>query len=726
MMNRNDWREVFRFAIQPEVFLDAENIRVLLGPERTRAVSPAGQGPDEAKPFAVELESRLDALRAQASATEERWSAIFGSVGATELGPVVDRMIVMQSAPMASALGAWLQGLSTPSAFEDPAQLKILALLADDVGVGNAESSRHDAHRLLARRLEVTSVAGPVAHLPSVAELDEEMFAWPAVIFALSRRSDVFELELLGIDLALRSVGMLPAWRALARRVGPHDLSGLDLSVARTSALLELGSPLSLSREIAAGYARGPEQAARIWQGIDWAARGLAHLCDHMQAAVTAAIDPRIAMARMVRLRAREARIYHHDYKLEGKLLSTWFEEALTDPLPLVDALGRSKLVRPKAPGSSALLDALIRPDGPMFRIFSPEDLVTMRRWITSLAPARPAAVDPPSASPRPVAAGATGASITVGDLGMGAAPTSLREAYHLLQGRALAPQTRAFAHAYVQRWTELARASIDKTSRSLPARWTPGALRAWLLDAHDQHSDVFQQGGDELPTREAVIDQTLQLAPLTLIDGSWLQGFTETRLASSRTGWRLFQTYWDELGNGQWAINHPKIYRDVLISMGIELAPTGSLEFATDPRIREASFRLPVYWLCIGKCPVTFRPEVLGLNLAMELSGVGGSYRAAQKFMKHYRFPTIFVDLHNTIDNVSTGHSAWAADAIDEHMREVTEIGDPIAEWLRIRTGYESLAPITKKSRDLDYFRRSSSVRRQSRSPQAQLPTGP
>jgi hypothetical protein len=107
-----------------------------------------------------------------------------------------------------------------------------------------------------------------------------------------------------------------------------------------------------------------------------------------------------------------------------------------------------------------------------------------------------------------------------------------------------------------------------------------------------------------------------------------------------------------------------------------------------------------------------------------MELSGVGGSYRAAQKFMKHYRFPTIFVDLHNTIDNVSTGHSAWAADAIDEHMREVTEIGDPNAEWLRIRTGYESLAPITKKSRDLDYFRRNSSVRRKRRSPQAQLPT--
>ncbi|MCE0446282.1 hypothetical protein LT493_20645 [Streptomyces tricolor] len=39
------------------------------------------------------------------------------------------------------------------------------------------------------------------------------------------------------------------------------------------------------------------------------------------------------------------------------------------------------------------------------------------------------------------------------------------------------------------------------------------------------------------LPSREAVIDDTVQTAPLTLIDGSWLQGFTDYEQASSEIG---------------------------------------------------------------------------------------------------------------------------------------------------------------------------------------------
>lgn len=201
------------------------------------------------------------------------------------------------------------------------------------------------------------------------------------------------------------------------------------------------------------------------------------------------------------------------------------------------------------------------------------------------------------------------------------------------------------------------------------------------------------------------MIEQTLQLAPLTLIDGAWLQGFTEASLASTRVGAPLFETYWDELGNGDWAINHPKIYRDVLAAMDIALPATGSRAFAEDRRLQDASFRLPVYWLCLGKQPVSLRPEILGMNLAMELSGVGGTYRSAHRFLKHHGFPTTFVDLHNTIDNVSTGHSAWAADAIDAYMQSTQDIVSPDISWARIRLGYESLSPIIDDPDELDFF---------------------
>ena len=293
------------------------------------------------------------------------------------------------------------------------------------------------------------------------------------------------------------------------------------------------------------------------------------------------------------------------------------------------------------------------------------------------------------------------------GDTTLGPVPGSLREAYYLLQGRALPPRTRAFAREYCDFWLDRARDSVDKTDRSLPESWRPGRLREWLLDSHDKHAEAFEASRDQsMPSREAVIDQTLQLAPLTLIDGAWLQGFTDIALASTRVGFSLFETYWDELGNGMWSINHPKIYRDVLAAMDISLPPTGARAFAADPRFREESFRLPVYWLCLGKFPTTFRAEVLGMNLAMELSGVGGSYRNAREFLKHYDFPTTFVDIHNTIDNVATGHSAWAADAIDAYMQGVAEYGDIEGAWERVRVGFESLAPIVKRDTDLYYFR--------------------
>jgi hypothetical protein len=165
-----------------------------------------------------------------------------------------------------------------------------------------------------------------------------------------------------------------------------------------------------------------------------------------------------------------------------------------------------------------------------------------------------------------------------------------------------------------------------------------------------------------------------------------------------------LFSTYWDELGNGHLPLNHPLIYREVLEEMSISLPPTESPDFAHHPLFRDESFELPVYWLSIGRMPRTFLPEILGLNVAMELSGVGGSYRRARVALAAHGFSTRFIDIHNTIDNVATGHSAWAADAVDAYMATAPTVLGPRAEpeiWERVRTGYRSLnAPRSRRAR--------------------------
>src|SRR2546423_10387689 len=130
---------------------------------------------------------------------------------------------------------------------------------------------------------------------------------------------------------------------------------------------------------------------------------------------------------------------------------------------------------------------------------------------------------------------------------------------------------------------------------------------------------------------------------------------------------------------------------------MGIEPPPTAAREFAEWPGFRDGSFELPVYWLSIGRFPRTFMPEILGLNVAMELSGVGGTYRSARRALAHHGFSTRFVDIHNTIDNVATGHSAWAADAVDSYLTSVLAAqgaGALDETWQRVRIGYRSLNP--------------------------------
>jgi len=688
--DRSPLRELFIGAVDPEGRSPARRAAEELRTELRREASvPRGADAAPHDPAALRGE-----VRQWASAERRRFQMLFAQAGDATTREVLARRAALGCAPLALRSGAWLQWLTGPGNADDPVALAVLSLYASDVGVGCPRASRGEAYLGLLRQLRVAEHAVPAARIALNRRIGDGAFYLPAVLQSLSRRPDDLRDEILGADLCLRTVGLLPALVPVKEML-PAAVSwaAIDPGKARAN-----GQPDDEQRcwaAVQALLASGADGAAdRVALGFRWAFAALRRWSDELYIELDAARDPAFEMAELLRDRAAEGAVYHRDFQLGGRPLAERLRDCLTDPAPMLRALAVSHLVKPGNADVSALVNGLVSDRGPMFRVFAPEDLAAIRRWIDSLpsSPASSALSTAGSAgrvSPALVAALAEPPD-------PGRRPTDLREAYHMLQVRTDTAALREFAIGYARAWLGRSAYGIATAPRQLPPRWGPDGLRPWLAAQHARHDREFEAvAQDRVATREALVDSTVQLAPLTLIDGAWLQGFTDYEHAPSEVGFPLFETYWDELGNGEPRLNHPLIYRELLHQMGVSLPPTGSTAFARWSGFRETSFELPVYWLSIGRFPRTFLPEVLGLNIAMELSGVGGSYRQAHVALKKYGFSTRFVDIHNTIDNVASGHSAWAADAVDTYLASLGA-SSRAAAWQRIRVGYRSLNPPT------------------------------
>ncbi|MEU5438478.1 iron-containing redox enzyme family protein [Streptomyces sp. NPDC020719] len=741
------YRGLYLRALAPEGPLslgtdDLRHVRTALATDDddTGAGTGAGTGADE-----QELPGLIEAAERWCAQETERFRAVLDAPGPGPAGPEQQetvRRVLRNCAPLALSAGAWLQWIASPGNSETEPVLRVLSLYASDVGAGRPLADRGSTYRALLRGHGIVEEL-PGVQLASSEHIEGFSFRLPALLLAMSRRPDAFLPEILGADLCLRTVGLLPALAAAlgAGGSGGVDPDALDMGGPRPGTAAN-GRELSLAatrayltdRHALEGPSGGEAATRRLLGGFRWALRDIRAWSERLHGEAALSRHPDYGVWRLIHARARQAAVYHSRFKLAGRPLSEWFADVDAGPRPFLTALAKSPLVRPGKPERSPLLGRLIGPKGPMFRIFTDEEIATLHRWI-ALLPEEGSVLHPlPGTESAPhrelhraqeswhtqgsdLAGGTTRASIVPPPSPRALTTAAARAAYRALLGREDTAELRGFAHAYATRWLARSRYAMDRAPEKLPPRWDPeNGLREWLARAHDRHADSFQRGEAVLPSRAELIDSTLQLAPLIMIDGGWLQGFTDYQHASSRSGHFLFRTYWDELGNGELELNHPRIYRALLRDMGIDLPPTASREFSDWPGFRDEAFAMPAFWLSVSRFPETFMPEILGLNLAMELSGVGGSYRDARVALRHHGFSTQFVDLHNTIDNVATGHSAWAADAIDAYLADLPGVlgpGQQDTVWARIRVGYRSLNPPGGTAAELYATLRSRRVNR-------------
>ncbi|WP_397448904.1 iron-containing redox enzyme family protein [Pseudomonas sp. NA-150] len=633
----------------------------------------------------------------------------------------VAKWVLTQYAPQGLLLGSLLQNFCNPGNAHEKIAAIVHGIHATQVGMGDLEQNHALLFRQMAESIGVQLPAICSEQFSRHLDLLPSSSNLSAYRLSLSLFAQEFDAEILGALLFEVSNGLPAIVRATqapiaicggSSRFFQVQAAHQQTLIAQASLAIEtylheagMTSPFINRADISIAYSRildGFMTSARLH--LQWTAE-LGALIQQGY------LDPLNEMVRLVQRKGPYAVGYHPRLNLAQRP----FDEAIVgDALTFVEELAKTRWISPGDPEASLLLSKLIAFGGPMFRIFSDSEVTIIRNWITALPAINAAKSTRPDATPEsraptaPVLPERPWVSRRPANhiVRKRREPVSARTLYFKLLNSERYPDARNDAGEFAATWLARSVVGLHRDEQAIAfTDYSHLQLRSWFEErARHQASTYVGPAGVIEKTREDVIDEAIQLCPMILIDGAWLQKWGNAGLVDTRLGTLLFKIFSDELGNGDPRLNHPNIYRQLMAQMEVELPEFRSREFAQWSGFTDEAFEVPAFWLSLSQFPRRFLPETLGLNLAMELSGVGGGYRTAHDELRHYGFSTLFVDLHNTIDNASTGHSALALDAIEQYMDEVLHSGDSarIAErWQRIWTGFRALSPRPKYWRE-------------------------
>ena len=272
-------------------------------------------------------------------------------------------------------------------------------------------------------------------------------------------------------------------------------------------------------------------------------------------------------------------------------------------------------------------------------------------------------------------------------------AKLSTRELYYYLINADLFPDVLATAHHKASRWLRL-----SALFNPLPFKpYSHQKFEAFIENIYQKEVSAYQPiQGQPKTSKAAYVWGIEQIAPMILIDGCWLQKSLTLQSASSDISDILFSIYGDEIGNGRLQNNHCYIFQTLLDSLSINVPPVHSEAFAKHAGFIHTAFDLPVYMLALSCGSTRFLPELLGLNMAIELSGLGKGYQQLVDEWNYWEIDSTIANIHISIDNYATGHTLLAKKAIQLYMDDVlnrtcdTKVRDK--HWRRIYSGYASL----------------------------------
>lgn len=722
---RLGYRKAFYHLVNVEEHPEVLPLAYDLVDERLRATKPqpgAGVAPGTLDEASSRLTEALDRLSGQREAFSRPWRQ-----AAEDLTRRQVLHYFVQYMPTALVDGCWLQcGLRVSTAHTDVGA-SLTGLYQHQVRAFVADPGRHFVadYRAVYSRLGAPLEEVSSHSFAERSDLREASLALPIFLLSIAQFPRTFPAEIIGLNLAwqfldlsvfgpdlIRDASQAYALPPLGDDLADPEHLETGRSMARAAALrlLENVGEAGLG-DAWAGLMRGISAGVEGWTGWFEAARA---------SAPTGPPDPRQEVMDLFWRKAPHAAGYHGNKRLGAKRIDDHLDPKSFDGPAVLDALAASPWVKPGKSDTSPLLNRLIGFGGPMMAVFSPVEQQIIRNWIDSLPPRDTQAADsvaskPAESSPAPRAPTTSETLYVTGRSWEADAfrrrsqrlfgKCTVRELYHHLVNVEFYPEILPVAERFAHERLERSMAMLWKGDRPIPSdHYDPAALEGWVYAKHREQVDSYRPPDvrPEAP-KDAFVEATVQLAPLILIDGGWLQGMASPALIHTTVGRMLFHVLVEELGEGNVKEHHANIYRNLLKAMGEEPPPVDSWEFARWNRLEDASFEVPALWLTISCFPRHFLPEILGLNLAVELAGVGGPYMEARDTLRRFRYPTLFVDVHNAADNVSVGHAAWAMNAIKRHMDEVAERDGPHnvdRTWHRIWTGVRATLPQIGRAR--------------------------
>ena len=403
---------------------------------------------------------------------------------------------------------------------------------------------------------------------------------------------------------------------------------------------------------------------------------------------------------------------YHDKIMMKGKSLDEWMRSG--NIRNFLEELSVSDWITPGEPDQSILYSSSSVFGGKMFGVFTENELKTMSDWIISLK--EKSVPEWNSSTERKYTynlkvyikdfqiqttfkmPAADTRKIIFHQMKKKSASFNPRKLMHKLIQKKNFPESINESRLYIKNILEQTEKKLNsgKLKKENLIPFQKNTLQNWLQKRmSDQVNKTLPISAELLGRASSKKDAVwvlVQLSPAALADGGWLQRAASSELSGSAETGILHEIYKDELGVGILNQHHGIIMKNVLKSCGKELFPISKNDFYQDQDIIDEAFNMPAYWLSISEHQKEFFPELLGLNLAVEIAGLGKGYALMIDFLKFHGINPYFFSLHNTVDNAASGHTALSVKAIESWTDSLIEQNADIeTNWKRIWAGFFS-----------------------------------